>query len=468
MSGQSPEAWRASAQFAAHAAQARLAALSPAARTAIADFTFDLIGVGIGGLGSPYATRLLKAARGWGPVRVDADSGDSSASVWGGGKIAVAQAAFCNAFLAHCQEFDAVHEAAVLHPFTVVTPVLLAEAERTGMDGATYVAACSAGVDVAVALGVAATSQIQFFRPATCGLFGAVAALGRARGLSEHELIDAFGYALAFASGTMQAHVEGTPALAVQVANAARSAFYAVDLAQAGMPGPHGAIDGPFGYVNLFERSHNLDAALAQLGARERVAEVSWKPFPTGRAAHGGIDMALQLRAQGVNAETLASLTIYAPPLIHHLVGRPIRAPLEVNYARLCLPFAAAVALNRGRVTLADFTAEALADAVIHDLAGRIEVVTTDNPNPAAFTPQRAVAKLHDGRIIEVGVETLLGAVARPLSRAAQVEKFGANVAFGRGDAADAAKPVLAMLDNLEACANIGDLNRWAAGKALG
>eukprot|EP01034_Spumella_vulgaris_P046128 gene46128-57516_t len=40
----------------------------------------------------------------------------------------------------------------------------------------------------------------------------------------------AFGYALAFASGTMQAHVEGTPALAASVAGAARSAFVAVDL----------------------------------------------------------------------------------------------------------------------------------------------------------------------------------------------------------------------------------------------
>jgi 2-methylcitrate dehydratase PrpD len=460
MSGQSPDAWRASAVFAAHAAQARASALSPAVRAAVAAFTFDLLGVGIGGLGSPYAARLLATVRGWG------EGAHASASIWGGGAAPVANAAFCNAFLAHCQEFDAVHEAAVLHPFTVVTPVLLAEAERVGMDGATYVAACSAGVDVAVTLGVAATSQIQFFRPATCGLFGAIAALGRARGLSVPGLIDAFGYGLAFASGTMQAHVEGTPALAVQVANAARSAFHAVDLAQAGMPGPHGAIDGPFGYINLFEARHDLATALGQLSGRARAAEVSWKPYPTGRAAHGGIDMALQLRAQGVSAETLDTLTIHAPPLIHHLVGRPLRLPLEVNYARLCLPFAAAVALVRGHVTLADFNATSLADPAIHALAARINVVKTDNPDPAAFTPQNAVARLRDGRVIEVGVTALLGAVARPLSEAAQLEKFAANVAFGGGAPDDTAR-VMAFVASLEERSDVGALNRWASGKAM-
>jgi 2-methylcitrate dehydratase PrpD len=194
---------------------------------------------------------------------------------------------------------------------------------------------------------------------------------------------------------------------------------------------------------------------------------VSWKPFPTGRAAHGGIDMALQLRAEGVSAENLVSLTIHAPPLIHHLVGRPLRAPLEVNYARLCLPYAAAVALIRGRVTLADFSPDALSDAAIHALAARIDVAKTDNPDPAAFTPQRAVATLHDGRMIEVSVQTLLGAVARPLGRDAQIEKFTGNIAFGGGAVADSMR-VLALIDQIEGCADIGALNRWASGKALG
>jgi 2-methylcitrate dehydratase PrpD len=96
--------------------------------------------------------------------------------------------------------------------------------------------------------------------------------------------MDAFGYALAFASGTMQAHLEGKPTLAIQVAAAARSAVEAVDLALAGLPGPGASIDGPFGYLPLFEDAFDLGPVLAALGQRHRIEEVSWKPFPTGCA----------------------------------------------------------------------------------------------------------------------------------------------------------------------------------------
>jgi 2-methylcitrate dehydratase PrpD len=449
-----PSAWIGSERLAAHALSVRTQDLPAPAIAAVRAFTFDTIGVGMGGASSPYAPAILKAAQAWG------DGAD--ASVWAfNARLPSPHAAFMNAFLAHCQEFDCVHEAAVLHPFTVVVPVLLAEAEARGMDGETYVAACTAGVDIAVTLGVAATSQIRFFRPATCGLFGAVAALSRARRLTQAQTVDAFGYALAFASGTMQAHVEGTPALAAQVGNAARSAFWAVDLARAGLPGPKGAIDGPFGYLSLFEQSSALAPALDALGARWRASEVSWKPFPTGRAAHGGIDMALQLRARGVTAEDVERIEVLAPPLILHLVGRPVVRPLEVNYARLCLPYAMAAALSRGVVTLADFTPEALNDEEIHRLAARIGIAPLDIADPAAFVPQCATAHLRNNSEIRVEIDALPGSTMRPLTRAQQIEKFRANLGFGIGvEMADHAERVAQLCDTLESLPNVAELYR--------
>jgi 2-methylcitrate dehydratase PrpD len=417
----------------------------------------DTIGVGVGGAGSPYAAALARTAAGWG-------AGDA-ASVWGFDlRLPTPHTAFLNAFLAHCQEFDCVHEGAVLHPFTVVAPVLLAEAEARGMNDRVYLAACAAGVDVAATLGLAAVSQIQFFRPATCGLFGAVAALCRARGLSVDATVDAFGYALAFASGTMQAHVEGTPALAVQVGNAARSAFWAVDIAEAGLPGPVGSIDGPFGYLSLFERETALAPLLDRLGSPWRAEEVSWKPYPTGRAAHGGIDMALALRAQGVVPEAVSSLVVQAPPLILHLVGRPIVAPLEVNYARLCLPYAMAVALRKGAVTLEDFTPEVLGDAQTHALAARIKVEGLPISDQAAFIPQRARATLSDGSVRDVALEALPGSPVRPLSAQAQRAKLAANLRFGlRGDDAARLEAIAAGCAALGSGGDVAQLNRLAS-----
>jgi 2-methylcitrate dehydratase PrpD len=463
MSGQSPDAWVAAARFADHALAVEAASLRPAAVAAVKAFTMDTIGVGVGGAASLYAAAVARVAESWGPPRAG-----NGAHVWARGLALPAEhAAFVNAFQAHCQEFDCVHEQAVVHAFTVVVPVLLAEAEARNLPGPDYVAACVAGVDIAAGLGVAATSQIRFFRPANAGVFGAVAALARARRLSRERTIDALGYALAFASNTMQAHVEGTPALPISMAAAARAAFNAVDLATEGLPGPRGSIDGPFGYLTLFEASSDLAPVLAALGKGWRVSEVSWKPYPSGRASHGGIDMILALRREGLIAETLEELVIEAPPLIHHLVGRPIQpAPLEVNYARLCLPYVGAVALRRGGVGLADFSDAMLNDPSTHDLARRIKVVRVEHPNPAAFTPQRATAKLKDGRTMTTSIGTLPGSVARPLSRAEQLAKLTACCVFALGERGEALAGRLAeACDALDSVDNVGAIAQIASGK---
>jgi 2-methylcitrate dehydratase PrpD len=457
MSGQNTSPHHAARRFAAHAVDATAALLPDSAVAAVKAFTLDTVGVGIGGAGSRYARALAQTVRGWG-------EGVGAANWFDGARLPAPHAAFVNAFLAHCQEFDCVHEGAVLHPFTVVTPVLLAEADARGMSGADYIAACAAGVDVAAGLGIAAKSQIQFFRPATCGLFGAVAALCRARGLDAETATHAFGYALAFASGTMQAHTEGTPALAAQVAGAARSAFHAVDLAQAGLPGPVGAIDGPFGYLSLFERESDVAPVLESLGRVWRVCEVSWKPYPTGRAAHGGIDMMRAALRDGVSPRDIASVAFHVPPLIMHLVGRPIVRPLEVNYARLCLPYAAATALMDGTVTLSHFSSDALDGEDVHALARRITVHEVANPDAAAFVPQRATIRLRDGGERTYRVDVLPGSVARPLSRDEQIEKASACMTFGGRGAVTTA--LVEAVDSLAACPDVGRINRIAAGDA--
>lgn len=460
MSGQSPKPWTASTVLARHVLALEAGHLPDDAIAAVRQFTLDTLGVGIGGAGAAYAAQVLRAVQGWGVGR--------DGSVWGSDlRLPAPSAAFMNAFMAHAQEFDCVHEGAVLHPFTVVVPVLLAEAERTGMQGSEFIAACAAGVDIAAGLGKAATSQIKFFRPATCGLFGAIAALGRARRVSQEALVNAFGYGLAFASGTMQAHVEGTPALAAAVGNAARSAFQAVDLSQAGLPGPRGAIEGPFGYLSLFETSSALEPVLESLGKVWRASEVSWKPFPTGRACHGGIEMMLDLRAKGLRPEHVASAVYTVTPLIQHLVGRPITPKPDVNYARLCLPYCAARALLTGGVGLEDFQRAALDDRATYDLGLKIEIETAPNPDAAAFVPQGLRVVLRNGSKLTERIEDLPGTPRRPLSREQQLAKFRACVAFGYGGGhAAAADRLIAVLDRFDTLPDVAIVSRLAAQEA--
>jgi 2-methylcitrate dehydratase PrpD len=434
----------ASERLVAHALSIEWSDLPDMARQAARAFLFDTIAVGCAGRNAPDADAVASAVAGW-----IGQGGGCPVLGRPGLKLPAPYAAFLNAFQIHAQEFDCVHEPAIAHPLASVASVLLAEAMRSGpYSGADVLAALVAGVDVVATLGIAAVGPLKFFRPATAGIFGSVCALARLRRLQPGVARDAMGYALAFASGTMQAHIEGKPTLAIQVAAAARSAIEAVDLAVAGLPGAVGSIDGPFGYLSLFEDAADLAPALAMLGKVQHVAALSWKPFPTGRAAHGAIVALQQLKDQGLEAGTLAHFVYRAPPLIKRLVGRRPKPAMDVAYARLCFAWLGAVVLIRGTVGLGDFTRARLDDPVLLALAERIFVESDETTDAAAFVPAVATATLHDGAILRVSVAQQFGSPAWPLDRAQQIAKARACLVFGGLPPVDA--DLADLLDTLD------------------
>ncbi|MCG8441559.1 MAG: MmgE/PrpD family protein, partial [Caulobacterales bacterium] len=372
--------------------------------------------------------------------------------------------AFVNGFQIHCQEFDCVHERAVVHPMATILAALLAEAERRGpVSGEAFLAAVIVAVDVAAGLGVAARNPIRFFRPATAGLFGAALGIARLRGFDGETARDALGQALGHAAGVMQAHVEGRPTLPIQIGNAARAAHLACDLAEAGVPGPHDVLEGPYAYLPLFEGEWDLAPVLEGLGRVWRIAEVSHKPFPTGRAAHGGITLMQRLRADGVTPDAVERIVVTAPPLVPRLVGRPLTEPLPVNYARLCFSFVGAVALSTGTVALDDFSPERRADPALRALGAKIAVEADGSDDPAAFAPQTVRAHLAGGRVAEARIEAVYGSPADPMTREAALDKARACLRFGLGPQADA-DAILARLQKIDTEQDIAGLLAAASG----
>ncbi|GAB5455201.1 MAG: hypothetical protein Hens2KO_14300 [Henriciella sp.] len=446
--------------FVRHGLETEFADLSTDAVTAIKTYMLDTLGVGIAGAAIPLAETVRKTARGWGA--------DGAAHVWGAGGFTTtpANAAFINGFQIHGQEYDCVHEPAVVHPLATILAALMAEADsQGGVTGQEFAVALAVAVDLAAGIGVSVSSPIKFFRPANAGIFGATLGISRLRKLSAEKAKDALGYALAFNSGTMQAHVEGKPALPIQIGNAARGAVMACDLAAQGMPGPHDSLEGPFGYFSLFEDEADPADVMASLGRIWRIAEVSHKPFPTGRAAQGGIVLIQKLKAAGVEPDNVEQITLTAPPLIHRLVGRPIQHDMAVNYARLCFQYSGAVALKTGTVGLEDFSESALADPETLALGERIQVIDDGGSNPAAFTPQIAVATLKDGREVREEINSLYGSPSDPMPRDAHLAKFRSCITFGFGEQRPQIEhKLIELTDQLEEVQDVSVLSRLAAG----
>lgn len=392
--------------------------LSDQARADTARLLADTLAVGAAGAASPHAQVLLPVVQGWG-------TGNDARIIGGSLKAPATSAAFFNGFAIHCLEWDAVHEQAVVHALSVVTAALLAVSDRMGgSEPEAFLTALAVGVDIASGIGVAATGPMQFFRPATAGVIGASLAAARLQGLSREQMADVLGLAYSHASGTMQAHVEASIALPLQIANAARAAISSVDLAAAGMDGPHDVLEGPFGYFKLFEPG-DLARYTDTIGSKWLIEEVSIKPFPSGRASHGILGAIDDMLRDGtLDPQSVQSVDIESPPLIHRLVGRAYKADMTSSYARLCLPFLVPLMLRDRIIDPRCFIAEEFADPKLAALGEKVVVRIDDNPDHNALAPQKLVLHLADGGVIERTINDNLGSPSAPTSPAQTQSKF--------------------------------------------
>jgi 2-methylcitrate dehydratase PrpD len=439
------------AAFARHVARTGYDDLPDHAVAATKILILDSLGVGVVGSADRWAGDLVRAASGWG--------GAGDARVWAhGAPMPAPAAALCNAYQVHNSEFDCIHERAVVHPMAVLLAAALAHAERAGgVAGRDLITAVALGVDIGASLGIASRAALRFYRPATAGAFAATAAIGKLMGLEEERLIAAFGAALGQLCGTMQAHSEGSPLLALQVGFNARNALVACDLAAHGLVGPQRVLEGPFGYFPLFEGEHDLGPLLAELGRPWRVGEVALKPFPSGRATHGVLDGVLALRQEhGFGAAEVARVEAHVPPLTQRLVGRPTQAGMSANQARLSVPYVVACALLAAGVNVDDFRPEALGDPARLALAERVTVAVNDNPDPNALAPVEVAVVLRDGSRHEAGVGAVYGSPARPMAREAQLAKFRRNWISGAQPLPETAgEQLIAAIDRLETIADV-------------
>ena len=420
----------------------------------------DALAVGIAGSNATYADAIHRTAPLWGmggPCRV----------LGRGDGFPAQTAAFLNGYQIHGQEFDCVHEGAVVHPMAGIMAAALAEVERlsggtdnTGIPGRRFIKAISAAVDITIAVGLSSTRGLWFFRPATASAFGAVAMAAQLREFSLEQTLQAFGHVYSQMCGTMQAHTEGAAVLPMQIGFNARNAVIAADLVEAGISAPEDVINGPYGYLHLFEPDGNIAPLIDSLNDVHRICELSYKPYPTGRATHGGIDAIRTLQQEhGFTASQVKSMTLSAPPLIPRLVNRPFSSDMAPNTARLSMQYTGAVTLLRGTVGLFDFSSESLHDAEIDRLAQRITVIDDGTEDPNALQPQVITITLDSGEEYSTTVERVYGSPAAPMDEAANLAKVTHCCEFaGLSDAS-----TTALIDNGMELDRRLDIGRWLA-----
>ncbi|HVU93285.1 MAG TPA: MmgE/PrpD family protein [Jatrophihabitans sp.] len=374
---------------------------------------------------------------------VRSEGGRAESSVLGFGlRVPAAAAALANGAMAHALDFEDAVDGAAVHPSAQVVPAVLALAEQADADGARTLAAIALGADVSYRLARAAGDRMAergWYPPPIVGAVGATAAAAFLVGLDRRQTLDALSLVQfqATASGEIKYSPESI-IRGVRDAFAASAAVRSVQLAARGVRGFDQPLEGRAGFLAAFTGERvDLRPILTGLGTEFVGPRISFKAWPSCRGTHAFVESALRLRAE-LAADEVESVRLVGAP-VNTMLAEPRAgklAPTTAIDAKFSVLFTVATALVRGEVTLASFTADALRDPAVLEMARRIEFEADPARDSAAgMTSGRTELRTRSGRTLADEVVSPLGSPAAPLPRTALVDKFVAC-------AAEAATPV--------------------------
>lgn len=433
----------------------RDAGLPAGVLTTARGYVLDWLGSALAGAATDPGARLLDYARAQ-PV--------GSACLVGIGLARSPEvAAFVNGGLSHIVEMDDLDRGSVLHPGAVVIPAALAVAERERATGKAFLSAVVAGYEVAIGMGEAVGRRhyFYFYNTATCGVFGAAAAVGWLLGLTEEQLVWAFGNAGTQAAGLWEFNTDGDMSKHLHAGRAVANGVLAADLAQRGFTGARRILEGSRGFFAATAPDAN-PVALSSVWTQSqpvpifKIGRVSIKPHASCRHTHAAIDAALDLRAQlGEGASEVRAVSDVVEIRVESyqaaldLCDEP--NPQTPYACKFSLHYCVASALCRGHVGLDDVTPEAIGDPTVRRLLSRVSAATDSHYEaryPAEW-PSRTHLTLANGRTLSAAVDHPKGDPENPLSAEELTDKFR-HLASHAGHAAQTEK-LIRWVKSLEA-----------------
>jgi 2-methylcitrate dehydratase PrpD len=166
------------------------------------------------------------------------------------------------------------------------------------------------------------------------------------------------------------------------------------------------------------------DDLWADLGARWRILELYFKPYPVCRWAQPAMEAAQALvRAHAIDVNDIQSIDIES---FEHAVRLGGATPKTTEEAQYAIAFPVAVLLARGRLGAADVAADGLNDMRAHALAARITL--SENQDFTRRFPAERLARVtirrRDGTVVASEPTPARGEPNAPLDHEALLTKF--------------------------------------------
>lgn len=462
-------ATQALAQF---AATTPLASVPPAVRQRLKECLLDFIG------NAAFAAVFAESSP---PFRAGAAAlagGPGDATVVGEKDgFGFMPAALLNGAYAHTLDFDDTNAWGSLHPGAPVIAAAMVEAERLKATGSNWLVALAVGYEVACRVG-AALGQTAYDRgfhiTGVAGIFGAVAAAGRLRGLDANTMASAFGVALSKSAASMQYLENGSWNKRLHPGFAAHDALVAIAFAQAGVKGAEAALEGRYGLLTGYTNQAKPALLTERLGLWWPSGETAIKPYPSCRFTHGAAEAAMQLHercSRELREEITAALRAGArlqlrlSPKSVQIVGERLPNkvhPRNIVDAQFSVYFQVAVAWLDGCCNWQGY--QRIGDPDVEALCAAIDVAA--DPRVAIAG---AVLSLSTPFDLDARIDDPLGEDSRPFTGAPLRRKFDdlAVPVYGGARADEIANRVAELEHELDTAALIRRFRRSTQSGAI-
>jgi 2-methylcitrate dehydratase PrpD len=337
-------------------------------------------------------------------------------------KANAAQATLANGTMAHAFELDNVRQpGAGVHPGATAFLPAFAMAEEKAADGKALLAAFVAACEVVSRIGVAAGNSLEkrgFHAPALTGTFAGAAAAGRLLGLTEGQMVNAFGIAGSYSGGLMEFSrcKEGAMIKRLHLGKAAEGGVNAALLASKGFAGPETVLEGEFGFCRAFSDAPKLAALTQRLGRDFESMNICIKRYACHINAHAPIEALTKLRdEQGFDPDEIEQITIggIEKLVTHHA----IYAPTDLMTAQYSIPFCVALSLFHDPMEPGSFLETTVQNNSIRGMMKRVRLeVDREIETKGWDRAARVTVELKNGRRFSALVIHFRGTPKNPLT----------------------------------------------------
>jgi 2-methylcitrate dehydratase PrpD len=211
-------------------------------------------------------------------------------------------AGFLGGTAAHGIELDDGFRQGSVHPGCVVVPTVLALGHERRIPGSALIEAIVAGYEAEIAIGRACHPDLRqrgFHPAAAVGVFGAVMAAGKLRGLTSGQLANAIGIAASSAAGLFAFVNGGADIKRLHAGHASREGLQAALLAEQGIEGPPNVIETRDGFMQAFAfgRTDRVRAITLPPDVPFGITDCYIKPYPCCRHIQPAVEALIGLLA---------------------------------------------------------------------------------------------------------------------------------------------------------------------------